>query len=280
VGFFSDLHRSIFDPYFYREVLRRPRGRVLMFMVKLLVFSALVVGAARTYYLVHAERGIAPLVSTMFDGVEIRDGQLATERELPIEVPGDMLATLFNRFVGNSQFLERLPDNFLVVDTRIPPAFETVGATAPKIHMKESSIEFREIRMDLPYRYLLGSGNLLFTKAAVQEFLNRNVGAFLVHFVVAAVFLGFFSIMMSVCFLSLAAFIFSMDRARGYWHFARLACFAISPVMLGGALVAVSGVAAEWTWHIFIILSTILMFRAMVNTSLDNAQEEKSEVSQ
>jgi len=81
-----------------------------------------------------------------------------------------------------------------------------------------------------------------------------------------------------VFFLSFAAFVFRVDRARGYWYFVRLASYAISPVVLGAALVSLSGVSADWTWHVFIIISTILMFRAMMQTSSDGAQEEKSEV--
>jgi hypothetical protein len=84
---------------------------------------------------------------------------------------------------------------------------------------------------------------------------------------------------MSVFFLSIAAYLFSFDKTKKYGYFLKIACFSISPVMIGSALVAVSGVSAEWAWYIFVILSTMLMFRAMAHASIKApAPDEKKEV--
>jgi len=277
VGFFSDLHRSIFDPNFYREALTRPRGRVVLFMLKMLIFTALILCATRTYYLLHSERGIAPLIGVMFGDMEIRDGHLKTELEQPYEVPGDALAVLMNRLVGQSRFFERVPDNFMVVDTRRSTLTATGdGAASPKVVLGESSVAFPEMRMEMPYNTIVAGGNFEFSAASVQAFLDRHTVSFLLHFFLMGLFFGTFTILLSVFFLSLAAYVFRSERAKGYPHYVRLACYAVTPVMLGSALVAASGVSAEWTWHVFIILSTLLMFRAMVSTS-DKAPDEKRE---
>jgi len=278
MGFFSDLHRSMFDPYFYREAAARPAGRVVLYALMLLVFSVLLMGASRTYYIVDHERGIAPLVSAMFSGMEIRDGRLVTEREQPFEVPGDMLAALISRFVGDERLFERAPANFMVVDARTPPTY--AAGSAPQVLLGETAVEFREMGFKMPYEQIIGGRNFLFTVPAIQEFLNRNIASLAAHFFIVTFFYGFFTLMLSVFFLSLAAWIFSVERARGVRYFARLAAFAISPVMLGTALVSLSGVSASWTWHVFIVISTLLMFRALMNasTDTDKASEEKREV--
>jgi hypothetical protein len=277
VRFFSDLHRSIFDPSFYREVLTRSRRRVVLFMLKMLVFTALILCISSTYYITHSERGIAPLVSALFGDMEIRDGFLKTDLPQPYEVSGDALAVLFNRLMGHSRFFGRVPDNFLVVDTRAH-SVSGDGAAAPNVILGESAVAFPEMRMEMPYKSLVAGGNFEFTAASVQAFLNKNTVLFLLHFFFVGLFFGAFTLLLSVFFLSLASYIFSTDRAKGYRHFVKLACFAISPVMLGNALVAASGVNAEWTWHLFIIISTIIMFRAMVNTSGKTSEEKKEAV--
>jgi hypothetical protein len=262
-SFFADLHRSIFDPNFYREAVERSRGRVFFFFFKLLLFTALIMGFSKTYYLVHSERGIAPLVNAMFGEMEIKDGRLVTEFEQPYAVPSGLTAELMNRLVGYSGFFGRLPDNFLVVDTRTPPTEYKFALTGPAILLKESAVDLRRMEMELPYKFFISVSDFKFPVAAVQEFLNRNFASFALNFFLISLFFGFFTMTLSVFFLSLASYVFTLDRSGGYRRFVRLACYAITPVMLGNAFVAASGVSAEWTWHVFIVISTLLMFRAM-----------------
>lgn len=286
VGFFSDLHRSIFDRNFYREVPERPVGRVVLFVFKMLFFTALVLGVAHTYYISHTGRGIAPLVSAVFGGVEIRDGRLQTDLPQPYGVRGEAFTLLLNRMMGHSRFFEGMPDGYMVIDTRpaqAPADGEAdgaAGAAAPQIVLGETAVAFRGMGMAVPYSAIIDGGNFKFTAEAVQEYLNKNVVQFLIHFFLLGLFFTTFTMFLSAFFLSLAAYIFSVERAKGFRHFAKLACFAVTPVTLGSAAVAVSGVAdAEWTWHVFVIISTVIMFRAMVSTA-GKAPEEKKEAPQ
>jgi hypothetical protein len=273
------LHRAIFDPLFSREVAGQSWGRVALFMVKLLVFASLIMGFSKAFYLAHSERGIAALVNALFGGMEIRDGRLlAGGREMPYAPPGDALAALMDRFVGQPNFFGRLPENFLVVDTRDPPTAPPAGTeAAPAIILKESSVRFEDVRVDMPYEALIGKKDLEFTASSVQEYLNSRRTLVIAHFTVMSLFFGFFSILMSAFFLSVAAYIFSADRSPGYRYFLRIACYSVTPVMLGGALVSLTGVSADWMWHVFIVVSTIVMFRAMANRSPDKPAEEKRE---
>ena len=277
MAFFSDLHRTIFDAHFYRAAIGRSWGNVALFMVKLLILTSLVTGFAKAYYFVHSERGVAAIVGALFGDMEIRDGRLLTGREPPYTISGNEIAVFMDRLAGYSRFFDRMPDNFLVVDTRTPPKPYGAGASAPAIVLKKTTAEFVNMRLEVPYEALIGKKNLKFTTAAVQEYLNTHKGLVAAHFIIISLFFGFFSITLTAAFLSLAAYIFSADRSSGYGRFLRMACYSITPVMLGTALVSLSGVSAEWTWHVFIVISTILMFRAMSNSSLDKASEEKSE---
>jgi hypothetical protein len=246
-------------------------------MVKLLVLTSLVTGFAKAYYFVHSERGVAALAVALFDGMELRDGRLLTDREQPYSLSGNALAALMDRLMGEQHLFDRIPENVLVVDTRTPPKPYGEGGAAPAIVLREATVEFVNIRIEVPYEALIGRKNLKFTAQAFQEYLNASMGRVAMHFIIISLFFGFFSLALSAVFLSLAAYIFSSDRSNGYGHFLRLACYAVTPVTLGAALVAVSGVSAEWTWHVFIVISTILMFRAMTNSSPGKASGENSE---
>jgi hypothetical protein len=285
--FFSDLHRSIFDARFYREAIGRPWGRVALFLVKLLVFTSLVAGLAKAYYVVHSERGVAALAGAVFNGMEVRGGRLLTAREPPYAISGDALAELMNRLLGYPRFFDRLPPNFLVVDTRPdgsgghglpqqPPWAAGTDGAPPAIVLREASAEFAN-NLKVPYTALFGKSDLKFTAAAIQEYLNGKRGYMAMHFIIISLFFEFFSITLCALFLSLAAYVFSANRRRDYRRLLRLACYSVTPVALGAAIVALSGVSAEWTWHVFIVISTIIMFRSMANCALDAASEEKRE---
>jgi hypothetical protein len=277
LAFFRDLHRSIFDARFYRDAISRSWGRLALFAVKLLILTSLITGFAKAYYFVHSERGVAALVGTLFGDMEVRDGRLLTVRETPYTISGEALAAFMDRLAGYPRFFDRMPDNFIVVDTRMPPGPYGAGPSAPAIVLKRAAVDFVNMRLEMPYAALFGKKNLNFTASAVQEYLNANWGYVAAHFVIISLFFGFFSITLTASFLSLAAYIFSADRSGGYGRFLRMAFYSVTPVTLGAALVAVSGVSAEWTWHIFIVISTIIMFRAMANSAIDKASEEKSE---
>jgi hypothetical protein len=250
-----------------------------MFMVKLLILTSLAAGIAKAYYFVHPERGVAALVGTLFGGMEIRDGRLLTDRAPPYTLSGDALTAFLDRLAGYhyQRIVNRLPDNFIVVDTRTPPEPCSMSAPAPAVVLRKATVELVNMRIEAPYAAFIGKNNLKFTTQSVQEYLNANRGYVAVHFIIISLFFGFFSITVSAAFLSLAAYVFSADRSGGYGRFLRLACYSATPVTLGAALVSISGVSAEWTWHVFIVISTLLMFRAMANSTLDKASGEKSE---
>jgi hypothetical protein len=245
-------------------------------MIKLIIFTSLIMGFAKAYYFVHSDRGVAALVSAVFGDMEIREGRLTANREVPYAITGNDLAELMDRLAGYPRFFDKMPENFIVVDTRTPPVTHS-GAAAPAIVLKGSSVEFVNMRVEMPYEALIGKRNIEFTVQAVQDYISGNKSYVAAHFIITSLFFGFFSIALSALLLSFAAYVFSVDRSCGYRSFLRLACYSVTPVTLGAAIVSMSGVNAEWTWHVFIVISTVLMFRAIANRSLDKASGEKRE---
>jgi len=214
----------------------------------------------------------------MFGDMEIRDGRLKTERETPFEMPKGLTGALLDNLAGFRVFLQ-VPDNFLVVDTRNPIPGDDKVTGAAKVLLKESSVLFKDMRIEMPYELLVGK-DFEFTAAAVQEFLHRNMLSFMLNFFILSFFMTLFTVLICVLVLSAAAYLSSFNREKKFGYFLKIACFSISPVMIGSALVAVSGVSAEWAWFIFIILSTMLMFRAMAHASIPVplVPDEKKEV--
>jgi ABC-type glycerol-3-phosphate transport system permease component len=266
----------MFDPFFYREVIKLSGIAVVMFLLKLLLLTALVSGIFKTYYLIHAQRGITPVVSTMFGEMEIRNGELITKRETPFALSEDLTGTLLDRLAGFTVF-RRVPENFLVVDTKNSQGGDEKIVKASKVLLKESSVLFKDMRMEVPYELLVGK-NFDFTVSEVQSFLQRNALSFVINFFVLSFFFTLSTVLLSAFFLSLAAYLFSIDKTKRYGYFIRITCFSITPVMIGSALVAASGVSAEWAWYIFIVLSTMIMFRGMMHASnnMPSVSDEKN----
>lgn len=274
--FLSELHRSIFDPSFYWKVLSFKKAQVFFFVLKLLIFTSLVSGLAKSYYLVHPQRGISTQVETLLNGIEIKDGRLEVNRDVPYVAPKEMAVSVVNRLVGFSNLLEEVPDTFLVVDTREADEWST--KPKPQILLKSSHVIFDwgVLKKEVPYQDFLGSRkDFSFSADGVREFLRSRYYTLLGSFVYTNLLFGSSMTLLTIFFLSLSAYMFRADKMKGIGYYIKIACFSITPVLVGTSLVAVSGVRADWTLHIFIIISTVVMFRAMAYTSARALSEEK-----
>ncbi len=296
MSFFVDVHRSIFDSSFYREVIHHSKLRVILFLVKLLILTALVSGFAQAYYLIHPMRGVAPLMEVLLKGLEVKDGHLYTDREDPRLIPTDLALSVINRFMKYPA--AEVKDTFLMVDARETPAAEN-AFTSP-IMLQDTCISFNHIQVlpvyvflnsisdnpslslrlpvKIPYRSIVGKHNTIsFDAATVQNLLVGKLPVLLINFIFISFSYCISTVFLSIFFLTLAAFIFRVDRMRSFGFFAKLACYSITPVLVGMCLVAISGVSADWTWHVFIVISTVIMFRAMVVASAEMKAQEKTD---
>lgn len=257
-------------------MLSYKKAEVFFFVLKLLIFTSLLSGLAKAYYLVHPQRGVSAQVETLLDGIEIKNGRLDVKRDVPYVAPRAMAVSVMDRLVGFSNFFQEVPDTFLVVDTRAVD--EWSSKPKPQILLKTSAVVFDWgiLKKEMPYETILGSRkDFSFSAASVREFLLSRYYQLLGSFIYLNLLFESSMILLTVFFLSISAFLFRADKIKGIGYFIKIACFSITPVLVGTSLVALSGVRADWTLHIFIIISTIVMFRAMVYTSARALSEEK-----
>ena len=265
MNFFLQLHKSITDPPFYKEVLNLPRLSIANFFFKLLMFTALLTALSQTYYLVDSERGIPKLIDAIFPDMEIKNGVLDPKTTTPYIPPSYLVLPVFNQMFGSPHIFDTDSDSILIIDTGDVIDYPI---KVPVIMMKSDRIVFyfnAETSFRIPYNNLLfGQKDLLLTAEGIQGFMIKNIisiflWCFFSNSIQSAMLLIF-----STLFLAVAAFIFRVERERKISHYFRTACFAVSPISVGSVLIGISGVKIAWTWHILIFISTIVMFRAIM----------------
>jgi hypothetical protein len=278
VTFFSQLHRSIFDPSLYQEILHFKGAHVFGYMVRIILLTSFLTGVFNTYYFVNAKWGVPARIEAAFKGMEIRNGILDPKKPTPYFPPSYLIVPLFNNIISSPHFFDAIPDSFIVIDTG--KQIWTPGHE-PFLVMRSNHIEVHpnvKSTFKFPYTMILGkTKNLTFTTNEVRAFLISNIIEIALNSMLwnGVIYSGI--IVFSVFFLALAAYIFRLDRGKSWFYHVRLACYASSPISIGTVLVALSGVKLTWTWHVLIFLSTIVMFRAIFVTNTANAGMKRND---
>ncbi|MDG5815956.1 DUF1189 family protein [Chitinispirillales bacterium ANBcel5] len=273
--FFSELHRSIFEPLFYREVLGASRLKITGYLFKLFVFATILTSLFKTYYIIDTERGIATPLSQLFSEMEIKEGKLYPNRPEPYIPSTRSLSAILDRMVIYPHIFAAMPDTFLVVDTQ---AKEWDGERKPGILMNKTSVvlqPFTSSEIVIPYSRFLGESDFSFTPSLIRSVLVRNMFSLFLNSLIWSSVFFLFVITSSVLFLGIAAFLFRIEKKRKINQFFRIASFASTPVILGNVIVAFAGVKNNWIWHIFIFISTIVMFRAIVATTPEKNKKDR-----
>jgi hypothetical protein len=117
----------------------------------------------------------------------------------------------------------------------------------------------------IPYSALFfGEKNLKFNAQEISRFLNSHISAIFVNCFFTSFFRNLFVLIFSIVFLATAAFIFRVEKTLKFFFYIKVACFAVTPISIGTVIVALSGVRVAWTWQLLILISTIVMFRALI----------------
>jgi hypothetical protein len=267
LSFFEQLHRSIVDPPFYKEILAASKGFIARFLLQLLLFTAFLTSVSQIYYMVDEQRGITKRLETAFPGTEIVDGKLLTSLPTPYVPPAYLILPILDLLFGVPRVFDNDTDSMLILDTS---AVSGYSMKVPAIVMKsENMIVFlnAETSVSVPYKQvLLGNNNLKFTSEHIKAFILKNLFSVLILCFFSNLTQSTFMLVFSISFLAIAAYLFRVERERGIEHYIRTACFAVSPICIGSIMIGLSGVKLYWTWHILIFISTIVMFRAVVAT--------------
>jgi hypothetical protein len=271
LSLFSDLHNSIFSSRFYETVSEKSAGETARFIVLVCVLTAVVSGAAHTYYSFDRKTGIAAQVSALLNGMEFKNGSLDPHAATPY-IPGAAhLEKLLNTIFCVPRFFTALPDSYFVVDTSESALSRKSPLT--QILMGRRNLYVNPgtpVRFVIPYSLFLRGGDLVVTEESVRVLLKKNLVVVASNFFIETGLVNTFVFLLSIAFLTFAAYIFRLERARKFWNFLKIACFAASPVYAGTNIVAFSGTTFAWTWHILILVATFVMFRG-VQASQKNA---------
>jgi hypothetical protein len=264
VRFFSDLHNSIFSARFYETVSEKSPGETLRFIVLACVLTAVVSGAAHTWYSFDRKTGIAVQVSALMSGMEFKNGALDPHIAMPYMPGAAHLEKLLNTIFCVPRFFTALPDSYFIVDT-------SENALARKSPLTQILMGRRNLYVNpgtpvkfvVPYSLFLRGSDLVVTEQSVGVLLKKNLFVVASNFFMETGLVNTFVFLLSIVFLTFAAYIFRLERARKFGNFLKIACFAASPVYAGTNIVAFSGTTFPWTWHILILAATFVMFRGV-----------------
>lgn len=269
MSFFLQLHRSIVDPSFYRDVLDFSGIKVAGFFFRLIFFAALLCGIANTYYLLDQDKGLPARLEALFPGMEIKDGNLIPNQPVPYSPPSYLIAPVLDLLLSSSHFFDSMPESFIIVDTSASPVLPK--SQIPSVLMSSKALVLQPhtpSALRLPYKWLLGKSTyFIFTAKAIRSFLLKNLLSLLFNACIWAAMTELSMLIFSVFFLSFAAYIFRIDRTLGFGKYFKMACFVVAPIAVGSCLVAISGVKLPWTWHVLLFIATIGMFRAVLAVS-------------
>jgi hypothetical protein len=265
LSLFGDLHSSIFSSRFYESIADKSAGEAVRFFILVCIGTAIISGAAHTYYSFDRKTGIAVQVSAMLNGMEFKNGSLDPHIATPY-VPGTMhLEKLLNTLFCVPRFFTDLPDSFFVIDT-------SKSALAKKSLRTQILMGGRYLYVNpgtpvsftVPYSLMVQGGDLVVTEESVRILLKKYLVVVASNFFIQTGFINTLVFLLSIVFLTFAAYIFRLERARKFGNFLKIACFAASPVYAGTNLVALSGTTFFWTWHVLILIATFVMFRGVM----------------
>jgi len=278
LNFFHIIHRSIFEPEFYKDtVVSANKKFVAGYVLKLLIFSALIISAAQLYYLFDEQRGLASPMEAAFHGMEIIDGKLDPGVQTPYILPNYLIFPVLQNAFGIENAFATDSDSMFIVDTASQIQY---SLKVPVILMKKDEIVFLfNSMMSFPAKYsdlLGGEKDFKFDKESINSFLRKNRLGLLQLFFFKNFTTNFFTLIFSIILLGGAAFIFRVEKRFVFTMYLKTAVFAVTPILVGNILIALSGVQLAWPWHVLIFISTVVMFRALV--AMGTSSEKPNEV--
>lgn len=265
MNFFLQIHRSIVDPSFYLQVTTLPAKKVFSFLFIAISLSVLIGALGHTFRIVENKNGLPAILPTLFPDMKISSRGMVSSRETPYVVNpaflSDLVSVLFNMSRKN---VIQGSDSTLVVDEKRSSSIEKKSSirfllTADSIYVRHGKDEV----LSKPYSILVSDGEILkFNKKGISEYLRKRILQLLfISFIMnLAVFV--FIIVISIFFLSFAAFIFRVGQNCTLKTILKIVSFALSPIIIERMLSSLVGVGITWIWHVAFFISLIIVYRA------------------
>jgi hypothetical protein len=228
------------------------------------LLTALISGGAYTYYALNDKTGLPAVLPDVLPGMSINKGTLDPARPTPYVPEKPYVAKSLNILFCLPGAFDALPDSFVVVDTSA-----LVNKKVSKAQLLLTSRNF-EINtgngayFKLPYSKIFpGSDTIVFSRQGIKKVLGENIVSVYINFFIQSGIINTGTICLSIIFLTLASYIFRIEKREKIGIYFKMACCAVSPVFIGLNLLAVSGAQFPDLWYILVVISVIIMFRGI-----------------
>ncbi|MBN1980556.1 MAG: DUF1189 family protein [Chitinivibrionales bacterium] len=272
---FLQIHRSIFETTFYREVISLGRKKIISYLVTICAIAAFCIASVQTYRIINTNTGLPYLLPQLFPSMEISRNGMISHADKPYSINKFSVAELFSILSDINLSGLQLPDSVIVVDEGFNK--QALDSAVSKIIFAQSSIYFNfkpEFEWELPYDLVLKKDEVVYftTESLRTFFLSRAPFIFIGLFLRYGATI-FFMMFMSIFFLSIAAYIFKSNQPISFKTVLKIASFAVTPVLVGVLLNNVSGIKVAWMWEVSLFISLFIIIRVLFFLSGRNNEE-------
>lgn len=271
MNIFATLHKSIVSGRFYETVPAMPVRSVVKFFLLICLLTTLICGISHLWYAVHAPAGLAAETAEALGGIELKSGVLDPHRPVPYVPDNTHVSRAFELVFWLPQSSTMVPDSFVVVDTNANSLARIGNNTLFLLSSRRLVVNpGSPFSYGRSYAELFGTRHLIVDRNSIQNLLVAQLpllALFYCAWTAIADTAVYFMSVVCIAFVALAAYIFSVNRPRSPGEFLKMAFFAASPLYIGTNIVAVSGTGIAWTWHVFILVSTVVMLRGVMHAS-------------
>lgn len=279
MNFFLQIHRSIVDPSFYSEVIILPAKRRLAFLVKLVIITALILTFTHTWRVVEHKKGLPAILPALFPYMQITSNGMSPNRKTPYTVNTVYIADFMSTFTNFPMSSFEISDSAVVVDGRSNIVIDKNSSILFLLAADIIHVSFKpDIYFTIPYSLFVSEKEVMtFSKEGISEYLKQRLLKLSINFFIQHLVTFGSNIMISIFFLSFAAYIFRTRQIRGFKTFLKLASFAITPVAIEKIFVALSGARIVGVWHVSIFISVFIIYRAIKHLSIQDSKAEPME---
>ncbi len=248
-----------------------PVRSVAKFFFLICLLTMLICGFSHLFYAMNATSGLAAETAGAFSGIELNNGALDPHRPVPYIPDNTHVSRAFEFVFWLPHSSAVVPDSFVVVDTNANSMARIGNNTLFLLSARRLVVNpGSSFSYGRSYGELFGTGRLVVDRNSIQKLLVTQLpllALFYCAWTAMADSAVYFMSVVCIAFVALAAYIFSVNRPRSPGEFFKMAFFAASPLYIGTNIVAVSGTGFAWTWHVFILISTVVMLRGVMHAS-------------
>lgn len=279
--FFIQIHRSITDPLFYKEVAAYSKRRVLSFVISLLVITAIVMSIFHYHRIADPDFGLPKFLPIALSNVTISSNELINTRNEKYVIDPVTLNEILNLLsdVRSNESIS-LADSIVMVDGINDVDIDSESSILLYLNKSNMLLNYGNgATKEIPYSLFIKDGDVAqFTKESVSQYLSKNlIGVFMnmffVHFIKTS-----FNILSSVVFLAIAAFIFKRNAVGSFGVIFKMSLYASAVLAIENLVTSAAGYSSWQTWYAAVFISIFALFRGL-NAIANDKSEKKDKIS-